>query len=306
MNRASTESFIAMNATVSVTCYGSQAQVSESIKSSITALDFNTLSRTFPSSQIYKLNSQEASTVSDELAALLTEIKKAEVRSGKAFCADLGRVTELWAIGTENAAVPDADDLKNAIASAGTWEIDGNKVSLANGSILDLGAVGKGIACDYAQAQLKNSKCKKAVVSVGGSLLLYSAKDNEEFKIGIRNPDGDVNSYAVTLDLNGGFVSTSGNYERYFEQDGVRYHHIFNSENGYPAESGLKSVTVCAESGLVSDALSTACFVLGYENSLSLLESYGAQAVFITAENKVIPTAGLADKIEITNKDFSL
>ena len=172
-------------------------------------------------------------------------------------------------------------------------------------SVLDLGSVGKGIACDEVRGVLENSKIKRAVVSVGGSILLYG--EGEKFTVGIRDPfsESSTESFAV-LTLPATCVSTSGSYERYFDRDGVRYHHILDPKTGYPAESGLVSVTVVCSDGFMSDALSTACFVLGYEKSLPLLEKYGAQAVFVFNDRSVRVTGSLADSFKLEKDGFKL
>ena len=102
------------------------------------------------------------------------------------------------------------------------------------------------------------------------------------------------------------FISTSGSEERFFETNGKRYHHIFDAKTGYPVVSELKSVTVVAKSGLISDALSTACFILGKEKSTELLKSYGADAVFVTSKNEIYVTDGLSDKFTLINNDYVL
>ena len=125
--------------------------------------------------------------------------------------------------------------------------------------------------------------------------------------MGIRDPfsESSAESFA-SLTLPACCVSTSGSYERYFERDGVRYHHILDPKTGYPAESGLVSVTVVCDDGFLSDALSTACFVLGYEKSLPLLEKYGARAVFVFNDKSVRVTGSLADSFELEKDGFKL
>ena len=172
---------------------------------------------------------------------------------------------------------------------------------------LDLGAVGKGIACDVVQDYLKKQKeVSGAVIAVGGSILLYGSKaDGSDWNVAVQNPRGqDVEAMGV-LSLSGTTnVSTSGDYEKYFMQDGKRYHHILDPSTGYPADSGLISVTIVSDSGLLSDGLSTACFVLGKEKGEKLLETYGAEGVFIDQNKKVTVTKGLKDKFTILNKEY--
>ena len=172
---------------------------------------------------------------------------------------------------------------------------------------LDLGAVGKGIACDVVQDYLKKQKeVSGAVIAVGGSILLYGSKaDGSDWNVAVQNPRGQDGEVMGVLSLSGTTnVSTSGDYEKYFMQDGKRYHHILDPSTGYPADSGLISVTIVSDSGLLSDGLSTACFVLGKENGEKLLETYGAEGVFIDQNKKVTVTKGLKDKFTILNKEY--
>lgn len=173
---------------------------------------------------------------------------------------------------------------------------------------LDLGAVGKGIACDVAQNYLKEQKeVSGAVIAVGGSILLYGSKaDGTNWNVAVQNPRGQDGEAMGVLSLSGTTnVSTSGDYEKYFMQDGKRYHHILDPSTGYPADSGLISVTVVSDNGLLSDGLSTACFVLGKEKGEKLLESYGAEGIFIDQNKKVTVTKGLKDKFTILNEEYT-
>ena len=173
---------------------------------------------------------------------------------------------------------------------------------------LDLGAVGKGIACDVAQNYLKQQKeVSGAVIAVGGSILLYGSKaDGTNWNVAVQNPRGKDGEAMGVLSLSGTTnVSTSGDYEKYFMQDGKRYHHILDPSTGYPADSGLISVTIVSDSGLLSDGLSTACFVLGKEKGEKLLETYGAEGVFIDQNKKVTVTKGLKDKFTILNEEYT-
>ena len=107
-----------------------------------------------------------------------------------------------------------------------------------------------------------------------------------------------------TLKLSEVCVSTSGNYEKFFVENNKTYHHILNAKTGYPADSSLSSVTVVCESGVLSDALSTACYILGYNDSLELLKKYDAEAVFVFKDKTVRVTDGLESKFTLTDESF--
>ena len=229
--------------------------------------------------------------------------------SNGAFDPTLGRVSQLWNLESDNPYIPSKSELTELLLETG-WE----KISLGDGEVflkdgvqIDLGAVGKGIGCDEARKMLEEADADAAVVSVGGSILTYGKKpDGKPWKIGIANPPNeDGESYLGSLTINGTCsISTSGDYEKYVIEDGVRYHHILDPKTGYPAESGLISVTIVCEKGWLSDGLSTACFVLGYEDSLPLLETYQAEAVFVTEDKEVIVTDGLKDMFTLTDSSY--
>ena len=170
---------------------------------------------------------------------------------------------------------------------------------------VDLGSVGKGAACDAAVRAYEEAGAKAAIIAVGGSVGVYGEKSSgKPWSVAVRDPNGDGSLGSVTLAE--GFVSTSGSYEKYFEQDGVLYHHLLDPETGYPAESGLVSVTVVAKSGVLSDALSTACFVLGREDGMKLLEEFDAEGIFINSDNNITVTDGLKDRFTRTSRDYTL
>lgn len=179
--------------------------------------------------------------------------------------------------------------------------IEENCIFLPEGFGLDLGAVGKGMTCDRILAFLEETKetensVEAAVCSLGGNILTYGEKpDGSPWKVGITDPF-QTDCYLGVLTLTGtNFVTTSGDYERYVEVDGVRYHHIIDPQTGYPANSGLRSVTILSEDGLTGDALSTACFVLGSKEALKLAKQYEAEILMVTEDGEIIMSEGMAE-----------
>lgn len=186
--------------------------------------------------------------------------------------------------------IPTSSEISEALSHTGyeTLTLTDHRLYLPAGMSLDLGAAGKGIACDEIAALLEESEVSGAVISVGGSVLTYGSKsDQTPWQVGVVDPR-DTSKLLGTLSLNGTqFVSTSGDYERYVEVDGIRYHHIMNPATGYPADSGVSSVTIVCDSGILSDALSTACFVLGVEEGMELAQSYGAKVLFVDQDGHI-------------------
>lgn len=244
--------------------------------------------------------------VSEELQAVLEQIWQVSEKSKGALDVTVGKVTELWDLDTwavvdtatkEKFQVPDAGKLQQVLSSTGYERLTlaGNTIYLPEDMSLDLGAVGKGIACDRIGDYLSTrQEITGAVVSVGGSIVTYGSKpDGGKWNVAIMHPR-EEGAYLGTLSLRGEwYVATSGDYERYVEREGVRYHHIMNPKTGYPADSGVCSVTILSDSGLLSDALSTACFVLGVEEGMKLAEAFDVEALFVTQELEVFMTEGM-------------
>lgn len=286
-----------MDTVLTQTIYTTGEDPSGEILQQLSELEKKTLSWTEPEAEVSQLNAAAgtAHKVSEELLLLLEKTLALSEASGGALDPTMGQVIRLWGFGGENAAVPDPEELASLLE-----KVDYRKVQLQEGSVLlpegvtlDLGAVGKGAGCDRISAFLaKHQEISGALISLGSSsMLTYGEKpDGTPWKIGIRDPRSeDPGEYLGVAELTGlQFLSTSGDYEQFFEKDGVRYHHILDPETGYPADSGLASVTVVAGNGLISDGLSTACFILGLEEGRQLLRSYDAAGIFITTDGEII------------------
>lgn len=284
------------------------AEYHADIVEAVQSLDADVISWRSETSELYELNEnyteQKPYRTGSDLYEALSQAYDICRDSEGALDITIRPLAKLWNIeeaDSEGFLVPNREEIEHALANVGYERVTLSAepaVTLSQpGIILDLGAVGKGYALDKVRDYLDMHGATGAVVSVGGSILLYGGKnDHSDWRVGIRNPQGDMDEMIGYLSFPAGTtvcISTSGDYEKYVMLDGVRYHHILDRSTGCPAESGLSSVTIVCENGLYSDALSTACFVLGYERSLPLLEQYDAEAVFIDKENHITVTAGL-------------
>lgn len=182
--------------------------------------------------------------------------------------------------------------------TAGNTEVDSQEeqtIYLPQGMSLDLGAVAKGIASNQVMEYLhENPNVHGAVISLGGNIITYGDRgDGSSWNVGIVNPlDPDTNIGYLTL-KGSHMVITSGDYERFFETGGQRYHHILDPETGYPADAGIKSVTIWCQDGIVGDALSTACFVVGTERALELAEQYEVEILIVAEDGKLVMSEGM-------------
>lgn len=298
---------VAMGTVVTVKLFGFGAKNDlDKIETEINGLENSVLSWRKEGSDVYRINKGSGTqvSVSPDTVKIIGQCIDISDDCGGVFDITIGNVTKLWDFGGNNQRLPSDDEIKTALGSVGykNVSISGNAVQIKKSQSLDLGAVGKGFVCDKIKELLDKGRTKSAVVSVGGSLLIYG---NRTFSVGIVNPNNDKQSMG-TLKLKDTCVSTSGNYEKYFEQDGKRYHHILNATTGYPATSEFKSVTVVCESGLISDALSTVCYIAGYRKSIEILKKFDAEAVFIFNNNAVRVTDGLSGKFTVTDDSYTL
>ncbi len=287
---------------------GADDKITDDILQNITNLEQKTLSWRLPSSEVYTVNAsaglESGISLSEDLREILAECLGVSLASDGAFDITIGKVVRLWDIdnwataeASSDYAMPGAEELQNSLQYTGykKLKLQENTLFLPAEMQLDLGAVGKGIALDSLREYLaENEAVRGAVISVGGSVLTYGEKpDSEPWRVAVVNPT-DTGKNLGYLELRGQWcVSTSGDYERYVEVNGTRFHHIIDPATGYPADGDLSSVTVLTDDGLLSDALSTACFILGQEKGMELAESYGAEALLVDCEGNIAMTEGM-------------
>ena len=249
-----------------------------------------------------RLNETGGGTAGEETAALLQPALTLCDQTGGAYDPALGALSEAWGFSTGAYRVPEPAALSAAMQSsgAGRVQLDGISVTLTNGAQLDLGGIAKGYAADLLRAQLEKEGVTSATLDLGGDVFVMGRKtDGSDWRIAVKDP-ADTESYLGVVSAADKFVVTSGVYERYFEENGVRYHHILDPKTGCPAESGLVSVTVLCGNGAWADALSTACFVLGPDGALALRDDLADQGtdfelILVTDDGRVLYTDGLAD-----------
>ena len=231
--------------------------------------------------------------------------------SGGAFDPSVGPLVSLWNIGKDNQQVPSRNEIEKILPLI-NWrniELDKNSNSVylkVKGMALDLGAIAKGYAADESVKIIKRSNTPRAIIDLGGNIVvLGEKKDKSLWKVGIQNPEKDRGETIGYVQIPEKTVVTSGVYERFFEENGNRYHHIFNPSNGYPAHNGLLSVTLITDVSMDADALSTAVFVLGYNEGIKLLNFFpGTEAVFIFEDKSIITTQGI--DFFLTDNSFSV
>ncbi len=253
------------------------------------------LSPNIEGSDIWKINhslGQAVEVKEDTLTVLKTALSYAQLSDGLVD-PSIGSLSSLWNFGSGNEKiVPTTEEISDALSHVDYKSIiiEGNHVTVTDPEAqIDLGFIAKGFIGDQMKEFLISKGVSSALINLGGNVVtLGSRPDGAPFCIGIQKPFANAGTAALTLDLSDISVVSSGNYERYFEKDGVYYHHILSPKTGFPAETGLSQVTILSPRSIDADALSTLCFLLGYENASVLLKDYpDLQAVFITANGEI-------------------
>lgn len=257
------------------------------------------LSRTREGSDIWNINHSggQPVKVSDDTAALIELAQKYYELSDGALDITVAPYIELWDFQNNPGNVPTDSDIAAAREHVGfsLLHLDRNTVTLDDpDAAIDLGAIAKGYIADRLKDYLESNGIISGYINLGGNMLTIGTKPgNALWNIGIRKPFGEVSEIVTTVKIDGLSVVTSGTYERYFEKDGIIYHHILNPLNGYPVQNGLLSVTILSESSADGDALSTTCFVLGLERGMELIESLDdIEAMFITDDREFHYSSG--------------
>ena len=306
----------AMDTAMVLTIYGENAvRAANAAEEEIYRLD-SLLSRTNEASKVSLLNNAEGKMVPVGVALcnlFQTAATYTDLTDG-AFDITIAPVVSAWGFTTDHYQVPQPEELEELLTHVGMEHVQLSgkssasagyeNASLDPGTQIDMGGIAKGYASDRLAAIFREQEIPQALISLGGNVLAWGSKpDGSAWRVGIQDPNApsDPNAYVGILQLTDALAVTSGSYERFFEQDGVIYHHIIDPATGYPARSGLVSVTVVADAaegnGTMCDALSTALFVMGREKALDFWRSGACdfEMILVDEDGLVTVTAGLED-----------
>lgn len=237
---------------------------------------------------------KELVEVAERVYYVISRGVEAARETGGLFDISIGPLASLWDIMSPTPRAPQPEEIAAATALVDyrdiTLSTGGGRYTVAlkrEGQRLDLGGIAKGYALDIFREILNRRGMEQGLISIGGNIMVYRDKAGGPYTIGIRYPfPGGENGYFCALEMADTTISTSGGYERFFVQDGVTYHHIIDPRTGYPAQSGLLSVSVIHPDGLTADYLSTALFVGGLEYALDWMKA-GGQAIVVDSDNRV-------------------
>jgi thiamine biosynthesis lipoprotein len=311
------DSKVLMDTAVEMTVYGKdKKKLIDAVDSGFKEIQRieNLLSNYIEGSDVSNINSADGATVNvnEETVSIIEESIKIGNLTDGAFDITLGYLGDLWDFTSESPSVPDDAAIKKILQHTGNEKIVINKhsenkdatfsVRLSDSKAkIDLGGIAKGYAIKMAARALKRNGIKSGLIDAGGDIVVIGSKKGKYFKVGIKSPDDDsiigiVNAHDVA-------IVTSGDYERCFIKDGVKYHHILDPKTGYPAR-GCRSVTVIAKDATVTDALSTAIFVLGHEKGIGIIDSLDdVEAMIVDDKNEVHLSKNALTFIEIRRDD---
>ena len=284
------------------------AAVLQSCSNEINALE-QKLSRTIDTSDVAQLNANGTAQLSDDTAELLRAALQYSEVTGGAFDVTIAPLVELWGITTDSPRVPAQDEIDALLPLVGSGHVrlDGTAAALDEGCAIDLGGIGKGYASDKAAELFAQSELSGGFVSLGGNVYVHgTTAEGKPWNVAIQDPR-NTEAYACTLRLSDAFVVTSGGYQRYFTgPDGTVYQHIIDPATGYPADSGLLSVSIATRrddggTGTMADAYSTALYVMGSAGAQAFWRTHGGfEMILITTAGQVLYTPGLSEKITPT------
>ena len=302
----SSESFFAMDTYMTITANDGDDQAASAARQEISRLE-SLFSRTLPDSDISRLNAAAGSGKPVTLDPESIDILSQAVTFHPAFDVTIAPVMDAWGFTTDQRQVPSPEELEELLTLV-NWELleidpTAHTAQLPYpGMAVDLGGIAKGWAADRAAAILKEHGVTSGLLDLGGNITVLGNKpDGTLWRVAVRDPE-DTSQQVCILSLSDRTLSTSGGYERYFESDGVTYHHIIDPATGYPAQSGLLSATVVSPTGSVADANSTNFFILGAQGALDQWRSTdpkeGLDLVLITEDRHVYITEGLEEGLQ--------
>ena len=290
---------------VTIIVQGDVAAVTEAVEAAARLIDEieNKMSTKIETSEIAQLNANGKGIVSKETAYLIQRSRELYLDTLGAFDITIYPVVKIWGFTTGEYQIPSADVLQSTVRKMGmealSLEEEKKEVTFLKKDMeIDLGGIAKGYTSARIIDLFHEYGITSGVVSLGGNVQVLGNKESgEPWNVAIRNPSAGE-GYLGVLKTTDKAVITSGGYERYFEEAGQTYHHIIDPATGYPADSGLVSVTIVSSDGTLADALSTAIFVMGKEKAIEYWKEKRDEFDMILLEENgtVVISEGIADQ----------
>lgn len=286
--------------------FGENAQAAlEKINAKAKLLD-GLLSVTNENSEVYALNSGKTLVPSEDTRQIIKQSAELCGFTGGRLDITSYPVLKAWGFTTQGYRIPSQTELDKLLDNVGTENIciEESGIYLKNNAQIDLGATAKGYLADRAIEILDENKIASALLNLGGTIVARGEKPSgEKWKIGVADPKNS-SSYFGFLNLSDKIAATSGGYERYFVgEDGETYIHIIDPKSGRPVKNGTASVTVISDSGIKSDALSTALFVAGKDEAENIWKKDGKtfDYIILTDDNELFVTKEVSDSLRLAD-----
>ena len=248
----------------------------------------------------------------DSFNIIKTGIEYSNV-SGGGYDISIGPLVKLWNIGQEGAKVPSESEINEAINKVDYSKVEINEATKEvflkeKGMLLDLGSIAKGYVADELVKLLKEEGVNEAIIDLGGNIYALGKKSGtNNWKVGIQDPTSDRGNVVGAISVYDKSVVTTGIYERFLEQDNVKYHHVLDPKTGYPYESSITGVTIVSDKSMDADALSTLVFTMDVAEGMKYIESRkNIEAIFITENKEVFISSGLENNFELMNEEFTI
>lgn len=298
-----TRDIFAMDTYMTVTAYGDTAKEAvDQAAAEIERLD-GMLSTGDKNSEIYALNQQGGGKVSEDTRYLLERSLELWKETNGKFEIGIYPIMESWGFTSGEYQVPSEENLEKLLplADSSLIALDKETSSVSfgkEGMQIDLGGIAKGYTSARIMDIFREQGVTSGLVSLGGNVQVLGDKpDGSMWRVAIQSPSsGD--EYLGVLEAEDCAVITSGGYERFFEEDGVTYHHIIDPSTGYPAESGLDSVTIVSADGTLADGLSTSLFIMGKEQAQAFWREHSDEfdTIMLDEDGVLYVTEGIADR----------
>lgn len=298
---STTQSIFAMDTYMDLTAYGTNSESAvEAAITEIHRLDalFSTGNET---SEVYLINQEKSGVLSEDYAYLFGRSVELWEATDGIFDITVYPVMRAWGFVDKSYRVPEESELLELLDFVDTSKVvyhkETGRIELPMQAEIDFGGIAKGYTSMRVSQIMKEQGVESAIVNLGGNVQTVGVKpDGSKWKVAIKSPYEEI-PYLGVLAIGETAVITSGGYERYFEEDGKIYHHIIDTRTGYPAQSGLISVTIVCEDGALADGLSTSLYVMGKDEAIAYWRAHHNEfeAVICTQDDKLYVTEGLKD-----------
>ena len=271
----------------------------------------NLFSPTLENSDVFHINEtagQSSVLVSSDTIDIIKTAKEIASDTNEAFDITIAPIVKKWGFTTKKHYVPSDEEILSLLNLVDSNQLEvqeqENKAFLKQKNMaVDFGGIAKGYTSDKLSEMIKENGIKSAILSLGGNISAIGTRQNgQKWRVAVQDPE-DSSKFVGIVNVENQSVITSGGYQRYFEENGIIYHHIIDPKTGKPANNDLLSVTIISKNGTKADALSTALFVMGLEKAVQYWEqSKEFDVIFITKDKKIIVTDGILNEFEL-NKE---